>query len=145
MLRENISAFGERGVRCRELVGAADETSKNELACRPSGERLGDREKVVEASRVGCDDDDCSPSRRRRRFLQSQRGVMAKDRLLELLQGRAWFDAELVDEQLPRLAIDLERLHLAVRAVERLHEYCPQPLAEGCSRTSIRTSPTSSA
>ena len=47
---------------------------------------------------------------------------MTKDRLLELLQGWARLDAELVDEQPPRLAIDLERLDLATRAVERLHE-----------------------
>ena len=55
---------------------------------------------------------------------------MAKDRLLELLQGRARLDAKLVDEQPPRLAIDLERLDLATGAVERLHEHGPQPLAE---------------
>ena len=55
---------------------------------------------------------------------------MAEDRLLELLQGRARLDAELVDEQPPRLAIDLERLGLATRAVQRLHERRPEPLAE---------------
>ncbi len=37
---------------------------------------------------------------------------MAKDRLLELLQGRAWLDAELVDQQPPGLAVDLERIDL---------------------------------
>ena len=44
---------------------------------------------------------------------EAQGRVMAKDRLLELLQSRARLDAELVDEQLPRLAIELERLDLA--------------------------------
>ena len=104
--------------------------SQDELARGPSGERLGDREKVVEPLRVGRDDHDCPLSRRRGRLLRRQGRVMAKDRLLELLQGRARLDAELVDEQPPRLAIDLERLGLATRAVERLHEHGPQPLAE---------------
>ena len=38
---------------------------------------------------------------------------MAEDRLLELVEGRARLDAELVDEQPPGLAVDLERLDLA--------------------------------
>src|SRR6476659_1504301 len=55
---------------------------------------------------------------------------MPKDRLLELVQSRAWLDAKLIDEQPPGLAIDLERLCLATRAVERAHEDGPQALAE---------------
>ena len=47
------------------------------------------------------------------------------------LQGGARLDAELLDEETPRLAIDLERLCLATRAVERQHELRAQPFAEG--------------
>ena len=110
---ESVSAFGERGARGRKLTVVAQEPGQDELARRPSSERLGDREEVVEPLRVGCDDHDRSRSRRRGRLLRGQGRVMAKDRLLELLQGRARLDAELVDEQPPRLAIDLERLDLA--------------------------------
>ena len=104
--RESVSAFGERGARGRKLTVVAQEPSQDELARRPSGERLGDREEVVESLRIGCDDHDRSLSRRRGRLLRGQRRVMAKDRLLELLQGRARLDAELVDEQPPCLAIE---------------------------------------
>ena len=55
---------------------------------------------------------------------------MTEDRLLELTQSRARLDAEFVDQQPPCLAIRLECLGLATRAVERLHERCAQPLAE---------------
>ena len=56
---------------------------------------------------------------------------MPQDRLLELVQRRARLDPELVDEQPPRLAIDLERLDLPAGAVERAHEHRAQPLAQG--------------
>ena len=130
MLRERVSVLGERGARGRKLTVVAQEPSQDELARGSSSERLGDREQVVEPLRVGCDDQDRSLSRRRGRPLRGQGRVMAKDRLLELVQGRARLDAELLDEQPPRLAIDLERLGLATRAVERLHERRSQPLAE---------------
>ena len=87
LLRERVSAFGERGARGRELTVVAQEPSQDELARRPSGERLGDREEVVEPLRVGRDDHDRSLSRRRGRLLRGQGRVMAKDRLLELAAG----------------------------------------------------------
>ena len=37
---------------------------------------------------------------------------------------------EALDERLPRLAVDLERLGLAARAVEREHLLAAQPLAQ---------------
>jgi hypothetical protein len=39
---------------------------------------------------------------------------MAKYSLLELLQGWTWLNAKLVDEKLPRLAVNLERFNLAI-------------------------------
>ena len=113
LLRKGVAAFGEHSARGLKLTVDAQEPSEYELARRPSSKRLGDREEVVEPARVGCDDHDCSRSRRRGRLLRGQSRVLAKDRLLELVEGRARLDAELVDEQPPRLAIDLERLDLA--------------------------------
>ncbi len=45
-------------------------------------------------------------------------------------QERARLEAELLDEQLPALAIDLERLRLPTGAVEREHQLRPEPLPE---------------
>ena len=42
--------------------------------------------------------------------------------LLELLQGRARLDAELLHEQAARLPVDLERVRLPTRAVQRPHQ-----------------------
>src|SRR5262245_49823323 len=41
----------------------------------------------------------------------------------------AWLDSELVDEQAPRLPVDVERLDLSTGAVEREHELCAKRLA----------------
>ena len=111
-LGESVSAFGERGARGRELTVVAQEPGEDDLARRPPGERFGDRQEVVEPARVGRDDHDRSLSRRRERLLRGQSRVMPEDRLLELVQGRTRLDAELVDEQPPRLAVDLERIDL---------------------------------
>ena len=122
--------LGEPGARSRKLLVVWQEPDQDQLADWPSGERLGNREEVAEPPRLGRDDHDRSPARRGRRRLRAQGRVLAKDRLLELVQGRARFDAELVDEELSRFAIDLERFDLTTRAVERPHEYGPQPFAQ---------------
>jgi len=98
LLRESVSAFGERGARGRQLTVVAQESNQDDLARGPLGERRGDREEVVKPPRVGCENHDRSLSRRRGCLLQGQGRVMAKDRLLELVQGRARLDAELVDQ-----------------------------------------------
>ena len=51
LLARGVSAFGERGARGRELTVVAQEPSQDELARGPPGERLGDREEVVERAR----------------------------------------------------------------------------------------------
>ena len=79
----------------------------------PSSKRLGDSEEVVQPLRVGRDDQDRSLSRRSGRPLRGQDRVLTEDRLLEPVQGRARLDAEFLDEEPPRLAIDLERFCLA--------------------------------
>ena len=61
--------------------------------------------------------------------VQVSRGSCVEDRALELPQLRAWLDAELVHQPAARLAVDVERLLLAARAVESEHQLRPQPLA----------------
>ena len=65
-LRERVSMFGERGARGRKLTIVAQEPSHDELARGPSSEWLGDHKQVLEALRVGCDDQDRALSRRSR-------------------------------------------------------------------------------
>ena len=106
---------------------------------RASGSAIA--EQTIDRPGSAWDGQDCSPSRHGRRLVRAEGRVLAEDRLLELAQGRARLDAELVDEQAARVAIDPEGFGLTAGAVERLHQRRPR---SGCSRTSIRTSPTSS-
>ena len=55
---------------------------------------------------------------------------MAQDRALEPLQLGRGLEPELVREREPRGTVDLERLGLAPRAVEREHQLAAQPLPE---------------
>ena len=55
---------------------------------------------------------------------------MAEDRLLQPLQRLARFDAEVVDERLPRLGVGVERLRLPVGTVEGEHLLRAQPFSE---------------
>ena len=55
--------------------------------------------------------------------------VVAQDAGLELLEGLARLDAELVGEPLAGLGVDGDRLFAAAAAVERGHEQRPQPLS----------------
>ena len=56
--------------------------------------------------------------------------LLAQNRLLELLERRARIDAELLDERAARVPVDVERLRLPPRAVEREHELGAEALAE---------------
>ena len=56
--------------------------------------------------------------------------VLFEHPTLHLLQLAPWFDPELLHEQSPRLPVDLERLRLAARAVQREHELPAQPFAQ---------------
>ena len=78
------------------------------------------------------------PRRRRklgRRLLRDfERGIVAQDRALEPLQLGRGVEPELVREREPRRAVDLERLGVAPRAVEREHQLAAQPLPERVRR-----------
>ena len=109
---EGIAALGKLRVRGREIGAVSQKTDEDELTHRAPGERLGDREQVAEAAGVSGNHHDralprCGTESR------NQCGLLPQDRLFEFLERRARLDAELVDEQAPRLAVDSQRLHLA--------------------------------
>ena len=64
-----------------------------------------------------------------RRFRSGEARVLPEDRPLQLLQGRARIEAEILGEGFARVAVDLERVRLAAAAVEREH-----PLLRGTAR-----------
>ena len=55
---------------------------------------------------------------------------MVQNRTLELLQGQARLETELVGECTPPVAIDIERFGLTANLVEGEHELAAQPLAQ---------------
>ncbi len=57
-------------------------------------------------------------------------GIVIQDLPLEALQLPARLDAELVDERPSRGLVDVERVRLAPRAIEREHQLATQPLLE---------------
>ena len=61
--------------------------------------------------------------------LRLQRGLLAQDRRVQLLQGWRRLDAKLLDEHLARVLVGLERLRLPPTAVEREHELTARTLA----------------
>ena len=65
------------------------------------------------------------------RNAELERGVLREDRALERAQRRRRVDPEALDTSCPRvIAVDLERVGLAARAVEREHLLAAQPLAQ---------------
>ena len=65
------------------------------------------------------------------RGCEVERGILAEDGLLQLLERGAGIDPELVDERLSRDPVVLERLGLAAGPVLREHELRQQALAQG--------------
>ena len=64
------------------------------------------------------------------RGTRADRRVLAQDPRLQVLQAPARLDAELADERAARVLVGLERLRLAARAVEGLHQQLTRPLAQ---------------
>ena len=117
-------------------VGVAIEQLMHGLRVEPFGQR-------ARAGDVG-DDDAHQPARRRRlgrrrRFLgdrdgrrgHGQRRVLREDRALELAQPVTRLDPQLLDELAAGVLVDLQRVGLAVAAVEGEHELRAQVLAVG--------------
>src|SRR5205085_10592701 len=57
-----------------------------------------------------------------------ERRVLLQDRAFEQLEGFARFQPELDTQELPCLAVDLERVRLAACAIEGKHQLSAQPL-----------------
>jgi Protein kinase domain len=127
---ETPSAVGQLPSCAREVAVVAQEASEDELPLRPSCERLRECEQPVEAGSITCDYQDRALLRGEGICLRRQSGVLVEDRLLELVEGGARLDAQLLHQQTPRLPVDLERLRLPSGAVQREHELRPRPLAE---------------
>ena len=68
-------------------------------------------------------------ARRGRGRRRRQRRILREDRPLERAQPLARLDPELVDERAARVLVGLQRVGLAVAAVEREHQLAAQPLA----------------
>src|SRR5918994_6940061 len=64
------------------------------------------------------------------RAVDLELGIVAQDGAVQLLKRGAGFDAELVDELSARLMVDLQRLRLASRAVQREHQVAAKSLAQ---------------
>ncbi len=69
------------------------------------------------------------PRRAGWRFRSGEARVLPEDRPLQLLQGWARVEAEILREGFAGFAIDLERIRLAAAAVEREHPLLEEPLA----------------
>jgi hypothetical protein len=59
---------------------------------------------------------------------------MGEDRSLELLQLLARLQAEIVEEDAPRLLIGVQRVGLPARSIQRQHQLRPQPLEQRLAR-----------
>ena len=65
------------------------------------------------------------------RLSKLERAILHQDRPLEQPQRGGRLDPELLDERLPSLPIDGQRVGLPARPVEREHQLLAEPLAEG--------------
>jgi len=127
---EGSPPFPELGGRSRDVIVVSQQPSKDHLARRPSSKRFRDRKQTGETVGVAVDDHDRALSRRRGDALRAQLWIVLQNRPFELLQRWAWLDTELVDEQVTCLPVDVERISLPPRAVERQHQLSAEALVE---------------
>ena len=69
--------------------------------------------------------------------IDTQLLVLAEDQRLQFAEPWAGFDPEPLDEVRTGPAIRGERIGLAAHAVQRRHQQCPQPFAEGVGRRQL--------
>ena len=126
------------------LSGPADQlVGKTALAdaglARQEDQAAASAERVVEArdqvAQLRLPADECPRGRltviaETFRRLLFERGILAQDRSLEVTKRPARFEAELLAQNATRIAVCLERLRLATRAVKSQHELVAEPLAQ---------------
>ena len=106
-------------------------TSRNS---RPRPAAASSRPAVSSAQLALATDERAGGDLRRRRAATAREiepRVLVEDRALELAQPLARLDPELVGQRAARVAVGLQRVGLAVAAVQREHQLRPQPLAVG--------------
>ena len=72
---------------------------------------------------------------------QIERGVATEDSQLELLEAGTGLEPQLLGQATSELLVDLERLGLPPRSVEREHELAAQPLTQRVARDQIAQLP----
>ena len=134
---QRLGALGE-GARLLAHVAGGDHAREDQLARRLGvGERRGEAQQRVERAGVTREDEQRPVGLRRRpprALLELELGVLLEDRLLEPPQRLAGLEPELVGQLLTGGAVDVQRLGLAARAVERQHELAAQTLAQRVRR-----------
>ena len=112
----------------REVGRLRDAPRHDQLAGRPSRERLRDgQERLDRRSARGTDEDQAV---RRTRSRGHELGVLRRIACSSSRSRRAGLDPELVDERPSRLVVCGERIGLTTRAVERQHQLRTQVLTQ---------------
>ena len=130
---ERLPARAEGDGGRRDLALLREQPCDQQRPVREPRERLGDRQQGLEPiSRRGSDEQRAlhRSDRPRSRALQLERRILRQDAALELVQRRRRLDAELLHERLARPPVDVERLGLASRPVEREHQLPTETLAQ---------------
>jgi hypothetical protein len=117
--------IGEAALPDSRLAGQQIETAATREAIVEPGKESAEFALPADEAATG-------PGRRRigSRGHGIERGILAKDRLLELAQLPSRLDPELLDQCPPRRAVDVERLRLTTRAIQGEHELAARPLAQ---------------
>lgn len=63
-----------------------------------------------------------------------ERGIVGEDRAFELLELRAWLQPEFFNEGRARIAVDVQRVRLTSRSVQREHQLATKALPQGLTR-----------
>ena len=130
-LERRCASVDGRGRRC-DLVLRGQQTHDDERAVLAFRQRLRNREQGVEPVVLRGDHEQRALrlGRQLRLAWQVERRILRENPAFELVQRLRRLDAELLDERHACPAVDLERLGLASRAVEREHQLAADPLSE---------------
>ena len=117
---QRLTPLARESTRFGKIGGGSDQLGQDELAHGATCQRLSDRKEIVETGRVEGRHQDRTFRRCER--LDVERGVVPKDRALELLQRWGRLEAELVDEPRACTSIHAECVRLAAAPVQGEHQ-----------------------